>query len=127
MKKFLKFGTVGIFNTLITIGFFSLFVHLGMNYIAANVVSYFIGMINSFFWNKNWVFQVQTGQLSLFLKFMLVNLVTLGFNTACLYILVDHLQIQSILAQIFSTGFGLILNFGLNKKWTFTGESVRSS
>lgn len=124
MKKFLKFGTVGIFNTLITIGFFALLVHLGMNYIAANITAYLIGMINSFFWNKNWVFQVQSGHASLFIKFVLVNLITLGFNTLCLYMLVNNLQFHSSIAQIISTGFGLIINFGLNKKWTFTEEAA---
>jgi putative flippase GtrA len=124
MKKLLKFGTVGMLNTLITIGCFTLLVHLGMNYIAANIAAYMIGMVNSFFWNKNWVFQVRSGQISLFVKFVLVNLITLGFNTLCLYLLVDHLQIQSSISQIIATGCGLMINFGLNKKWTFTEEAV---
>ena len=59
MKKFMKFGLIGILNTLITIGSYMLFVYLGMNYIIANVIGYGIGVINSYYWNKNWVFQVK--------------------------------------------------------------------
>lgn len=119
MKKFLKFGTVGIVNTLMTIGCFTLFVYFGMNYIIANIVSYGIGMINSFFWNKNWVFQAKSGNAPLFLKFVVVNLITLGLNTGCLFLLVHFIDIHSSIAQLISTGIGLVFNFGLNKKWTF--------
>ncbi|MGG1676508.1 GtrA family protein [Neobacillus sp. NRS-1170] len=119
MTKFLKFGAVGIFNTLITIGSFTLFVYLGINYLIANTIAYGLGTINSFFWNKNWVFQEKSGTLMLFLKFFVVNLITLGFNTLSLYILVDQLNIHSATAQIISTFLGMVVNFFLNQKWTF--------
>ncbi|MEH7199359.1 GtrA family protein, partial [Priestia megaterium] len=57
MIKFLKFGFVGIMNTLLTIISYLALIHFDMNYILANVLSYFIGVINSYYWNKSWVFQ----------------------------------------------------------------------
>ncbi len=57
MEKFLKFGLVGIFNTLITIISYIILVKFGMNYLVANIISYLIGVANSYYWNKNWVFQ----------------------------------------------------------------------
>ncbi len=119
MKKFMKFGLIGILNTLLTIGSYMLFVYLGMNYIIANVIGYGIGVINSYYWNKNWVFQVSSNQRSIFVKFVVVNLITLVINTLALYILANYLDIHPYLAQIFATGFGLLINFFLNKKWTF--------
>jgi putative flippase GtrA len=119
MKRFLKFGTVGIVNTLITIGSYMLFVYFGMDYILSNVLAYGLGVINSYFWNKNWVFEAKSDNINLFFKFIVVNLITLGFNTFILYLLVDRLDIQPMIAQVFATGFGMIINFLLNKKWTF--------
>ena len=119
MKKFMKFGLIGILNTLITIGSYMLFVYLGMNYIIANVIGYGIGVINSYYWNKNWVFQVSSNQRNIFVKFVVVNLITLVINTLALYILANYLDMHPYLAQIFATGFGLLINFFLNKKWTF--------
>src|SRR5437763_3238355 len=98
IEKFLKFGVVGIINTLFTIGFYTLFIYLGMNYIIANILSYFIGMLNSFIWNKKWVFQVQSGNISIFVKFVIVNLITLSFNTLCLFILVNQLHFHTSVA-----------------------------
>ncbi|MDN3019016.1 GtrA family protein [Paenibacillus sp. BSR1-1] len=120
MTKFLKFGAVGIFNTLITIGSFTLFVYLGINYILANTLAYGLGTINSFFWNKNWVFQERSGNLTLFVKFVIVNIVMLGFNTLTLYLLVDQFKIGSTAAQVFSTFLGMMINFLFNQKWTFS-------
>ena len=53
------------------------------------------------------------------MKFVVVNLITLVINTLILYILANYLDIHPYLAQIFATGFGLVINFFLNKKWTF--------
>ncbi|MFJ5713612.1 GtrA family protein [Neobacillus sp. NPDC093127] len=126
MKKFLKFGVVGIVNTLITIGSFIVLVYFGMNYIAANITAYGLGMINSFFWNKNWVFQAKSRKLSLVFKFVVVNFLTLGFATICLYVFVKHMDIHSSAAQIVSTCLGLAINFLLNKKWTFSEKELET-
>lgn len=62
MGAFVKFGIVGLGNTLITIGSYHVFVYLGLNYILANVISYLLGMMNSYYWNKNWVFRVKPNE-----------------------------------------------------------------
>ncbi|PEY34073.1 sugar translocase [Bacillus cereus] len=119
MEKFLKFGLVGIFNTLITIISYIILVKFGMNYLVANIISYLIGVANSYYWNKNWVFQSNSKNLSIFLKFMIVNLIVLAFNTISLFILVDKLLYNEFIAQIFAIGIGMMINFFLNKIWTF--------
>ena len=52
MEKLLKFGLVGIFNTLITIISFWILLKFGMNYLIANTIAYLIGVANSYYWNK---------------------------------------------------------------------------
>ncbi|PES69244.1 sugar translocase [Bacillus cereus] len=120
MEKFLKFGLVGIANTLITIISYVILVKLGMNYLAANTLSYSIGVANSYYWNKNWVFQSNGKDLSIFIKFLTVNLIVLAFNTLILFILVSKISINEFIAQIFAIGIGMMINFFLNKAWTFT-------
>ncbi|MDM5237014.1 sugar translocase [Bacillus cereus] len=119
MEKLLKFGLVGIFNTLITIISFMILVKLGMNYLVANTISYLIGVANSYYWNKNWVFKPNNKSTSMFFKFLTVNLIVLAFNTLCLFILVDKLAFNPFIAQIFAIGVGMVINFVLNKIWTF--------
>jgi putative flippase GtrA len=124
MVQFLKFGAVGILNTLITIGTYSVLVYFNLNYITANVIGYALGVLNSYYWNKNWVFGTNQTQKSMFIKFVLVNLITLGFNTLILYLLVQHAGLNLFLSQLIATGIGLLFNYILNKKWTFNFKIV---
>lgn len=120
MEKFLKFGLVGIANTLITIISYVILVKLGMNYLVANTLSYSIGVANSYYRNKNWVFQSNGKDLSIFIKFLTVNLIVFAFNTLSLFILVAKFSINEFIAQIFAIGIGMMINFFLNKMWTFS-------
>ena len=115
MEKLFKFGLVGIVNTLISIGFYMLFVKLGMNYILANILSYMIGLLNSYYWNKKWVFKNTGNHLSVFTKFVMVNLIVLGINTLSLFLLVNKLGLNQYVAQLISTVIGMGINFILNK------------
>jgi putative flippase GtrA len=124
MIKFLKFGAVGILNTFITIGSFMIFVYFGMNYIIANVVAYSFGVINSFYWNNTWVFQTRSRSSKVLSKFVVVNLITLGVTTIILFLLVEHFSLHSIAGQILATGCGMVINFMLNKSWTFTNTAI---
>lgn len=55
--QLLKYGVIGASNTVITLAVFYVFNTLiGIPYGAANVIGYVLGVINSFVWNKNWVF-----------------------------------------------------------------------
>ncbi len=119
MKRFLKFGTVGVFNTLITFVSFSMLVTIGLNYLIANIISYGLGVLNSYYWNKNWVFNSIEETKRVLWKFIVVNVITLLVNTVTLYILVDYLKFYPIIGQLFSICIGMVMNYFFNKTWTF--------
>ncbi|AMR05696.1 GtrA family protein [Bacillus cereus] len=123
MKKFLKFSLIGILNTFITIISYIALIKVGINYLTANCFAYLIGVINSYYWNKNWVFEFKNKEISLFLKFLTVNIIVLTFNTINLFILVDKLFINKFISQLVSISVGMIMNFFLNKLWTFNKQN----
>lgn len=58
--QLLKYGVIGVMNTLITlVSFYLLNTLVGVPYVAANVIAYVLGVINSFLWNRNWVFKTK--------------------------------------------------------------------
>ncbi len=124
MMSFIKFALVGCLNTGITIGTYSLLTYLNVNYIIANIIGYSLGTLNSYVWNKNWVFKSTQEHKKLLFKFIIVNLLTLGFNTSLLYLLVDKLHGSKFISQLFVTAVGLVINFSLNKIWTFKEEKL---
>lgn len=55
--QLVKYGLVGVLNTLVTLG--TILVcksFLGVNEYVSNALGYVLGVLNSFVWNKRWVF-----------------------------------------------------------------------
>lgn len=69
--QLVKYALVGCLNTLLTLGVIFLCKSiLGINDYVSNALGYIVGLINSFIWNKNWVFRSSGGyrrELVLFL------------------------------------------------------------
>ena len=56
--QLLKYGVIGVSNTLITlVVFYVINTLMGLDYAVANTLGYILGFINSFVWNRTWVFR----------------------------------------------------------------------
>jgi putative flippase GtrA len=56
--QFLKYAIVGVMNTLLTlVVIFVCKSVFGVNAYVSNAIGYLVGVINSFVWNRNWVFK----------------------------------------------------------------------
>lgn len=91
MKRVLRFGTVGVLNTVVDFAVFNaLAVIAGVPPIPANVVSNAAGIVNSFVWNRSWTFSDLAGERSVassFPRFALASVVGLAINTTALWAL----------------------------------------
>lgn len=118
---FVKFQCVGVLNFFVDLGVFTLLnTVVGLNAVPSNIISYSCGIINSFFWNRYWTFKVKLKFFSFdFLKFIFVNLVSLGVNTLAVYILVDLYQLNPTLSKLIATAFSFTVNFAGNKLLVF--------
>lgn len=120
--EFLKFGIVGLMNTIISIVIYWVLLRLNINFLVANIISYSLGVINSYYFNSRWVFSSTNERRSTLLKFIIVNLIVLVITTNILKLLVDSININPYLAQLFTVAIGMVINFILNKFWTFKVE-----
>lgn len=63
-KRFLKYCCVGVLNTIVTLAVICICKSvLNIDPYLSNAIGYIAGIINSFIWNKNWVFR-STGKYS---------------------------------------------------------------
>lgn len=61
--QFLKYGIVGVLNTFVTL--FAILICksvLGLNPYLSNAIGYCLGLLNSFLWNRSWVFKAHSGR-----------------------------------------------------------------
>ncbi len=56
--QLMKYAIIGVMNTIITlVVFYLLNTHAGAPYGVANIAGYVAGVVNSFLWNRAWVFK----------------------------------------------------------------------
>jgi putative flippase GtrA len=118
-KEFILFSLVGVSNTVINFIVYTILVSFSMPYLLANVIGYGVGMINSYLLNKYFVFQKKQRDSSEFLKFVLVNIITVIVHSILLYYFVSIFGWHKIYSQAFVTMITLVINFLGNKLWTF--------
>ncbi|WP_379321823.1 GtrA family protein [Paenibacillus puldeungensis] len=126
--QFLKFGIVGVFNTLISYIIYFLLVFAGVHYLLAHVIGFIAGVINAFYWNKKYVFEKnEAGITKTFIKVFSSYGVTFLLSTVLLFILVQYIHMPTTIAPILILFITVPLNFLLNKYWAFRSSRKESS
>ena len=124
--QFIKFGIVGLSNTLISYVVYLVGVRFGMHYLLASVLGFVISVLNSFYWNNKYVFQQGDEERNLWLTlvktFMAYASTGLVLANILLYIWVDVLGISEYLGPIINLVITVPLNFVINKLWAFRGR-----
>lgn len=117
-RRIFKFVCVGLLNTFIGYGAFFL-LSFFLNYMVALVVAHFIGVANSYLWNKYWTFQVKKFRPAELVKFNIVYLLVLGANMLILYIVVELLAVNPRIGQLAVLPLVTLLSYFGHKYWSF--------
>jgi putative flippase GtrA len=122
--QFAKFVEVGILNTLIDIGtlnFLSLITGIvkGLEIIPLNIISFLLAVVNSYFFNKIWTFEISSKAVQgEFITFLLISLTGLFINSTIVFLgttFIHYFQISAgalmNLVKIFATLIAMLWNF----------------
>ena len=89
--QLIKYGIVGVSNSLLTL--FVIYICndlLSMNLYVSNAIGYIVGLINSFVWNKNWVFKSHDRKVTTEMTLFVIGFfLCYGINILVLWILVS--------------------------------------
>lgn len=119
-KSFLRFGIVGCINTGVDFLVYTLLSFVGVDKLIAQAYAYTAGLLNSFMLNKNWTFKTKkTNTINEFLKFLPINMISLGFTLVGIWILCDVLTVNVFLAKGILTVFAQLINYFGYKVWVF--------
>ena len=123
--RVLKFGSVGVLNTLVDYAVFNaLVLGAGMSVVPANLISYSTGIANSWFWNKRWTFAdrpMRYPRLALPM-FVVVNLVGLALNTGAvigLQALGTHLGVGEMMPEAVYLNIYKTLAIAVSYTWNY--------
>src|SRR6202161_2091181 len=93
VAQFVKFGIVGVSNTLLTFLVYTLLLKgLGLWYLAASAIGFAVGAVNGFLLNRRWTFREHVGDAFTPLRWCLVQGLGLLLNLALVYLFVSGAQ-----------------------------------
>lgn len=135
IMQFIKFGIVGLSNTLI-----SYFLYSGgllllqrfklfdqADYLIAQIVAFIVSVAWSFYWNNKYVFTMEQGKKRSIWKALLKTYISYSFtglflSSALLILWVQIFHISEFIAPIINLIITVPLNFVINKFWAFKQE-----
>ncbi len=118
--QFLKFGLVGVSNTLLTFAVYGLLLKVfGVWYLAASAIGFIVGATNGFLLNRRWTFRGHVGDALTPVRWAIVQSCGLGVNEGLLYVFVHDAHVDKLLAQVFATTVVTVSTFFANRAWTF--------
>jgi putative flippase GtrA len=118
--QFVKFGIVGISNTLLTFVVYTVLLKVfGVWYLAASALGFGVGTVNSFVLNRRWTFRGHVGDALTPVRWTIVQISGLGVNEGLLYLFVHDARLDKLLAQAFATVVVTVSTFFANRAWTF--------
>ena len=129
-KEFLQFGLVGVSNTIISYLLYVVTLLLvsksgvKFDYMIANIVSWLLSVLLSFYWNNKFVFKKEEGEkrniwAALFKTYVSYGFTGLILNNILSVLWVSVLHISKMLAPIINLVISIPINFFMNKLWAF--------
>lgn len=110
VRQFAKYCAVGVLNTAVTLGvIFVCKSVLGVNPYVSNMLGYVAGIINSFVWNKVWVFRSHSSYRAEGLRFA----VGFGICYAMQFALVWCLTQSAFGSEEYDLGIFVISGYGI--------------
>jgi putative flippase GtrA len=120
LVQFVKFGLVGVTNTLITFAVYTLLLKVfGVWYLAASAIGFVVGAVNGFLLNRRWTFREHIGDALTPVRWGVVQGCGLGLNEALLYLWVHGLGVDKLIAQALAIAIVTTVTFFANRAWTF--------
>ncbi len=118
-RNFILYCLIGVINTGVDLGIFTLLQYLGLHYLIANIISYHCGIVCSFLLNRMVNFKVKDKPMRRFLSFYGISLLAVAVSEGMLYLFVSVMGLHSVVAKIISMVIIAICQFLFVKRFTF--------
>lgn len=129
ISQLIKFGIVGLSNTIIGYLVYSLCIWLGLHYLIANLIGFIVSVLNAYYWSDRFVFKKNEGETRSTVKTILKTYIAYGSTglllaSILLYFYVDILHFSEYMAQLLVLIVTIPINFIINKFWSFKTKRI---
>jgi putative flippase GtrA len=114
-----RFGMVGVLNTGVDLGCYWIMTRLipffANAHVPAKAISYTLGVINSYFWNRNFTFRSQVRSFKRFIIFFVINLIAVGINSGIMALALHVFFVPEWVGLVMATLVTMTFNFATSK------------
>ena len=112
MNEVIKFLIVGGVATTFNYGIFYILLITGINYVISSGIGYVSGIALGYIFNKVWAFEYNKNHSAhLIINYLILYISTLLINVFSLWVMVECLYINVLIANIIAIGISTALNF----------------
>ena len=122
--QFVRFGVVGLSNTVIYYAVYVILILLSIHYVAANIIGFSVSVVNAYYWNNRYVFKRQESENRVWWKTLAKTFLAYAgtgiiLENILLVFLVKVLSVHKLLAPILILFITTPINFLANKLWAY--------
>lgn len=117
LLEIIKYVFFGVITTAINIILFIVIEYIGVQYLIANGIGYFIAVGFNFYLNKKYVFKPSeciTTRIQL-IRFFVLRVGSLAIDTLLFYLIVDIIGLNMYLSRVFLSIFIILGTYLINK------------
>ena len=116
--QIIKFVIVGASNTVVSLLVCYAFILYDKDlYLVGNIVGFFVGVANSYYWNNKYVFRGKKNHILSLLKTYIMYGSTAIVSTVMMYILVNDCSVSEFIAPVITAVACIPINYLLSKYW----------
>jgi putative flippase GtrA len=121
--QFLRYLAVGFTTFGLDFGIYYIFVKIGAEAIAANLIAVFVSLIFNFTVTNYWTFKGgNSKRITKLSKYVVLAVFNYIANNAIIYLLTAVLMVNPLLAKVIVTGLQVSWTFVAYKLWIFTAN-----
>ena len=127
--QFLRFGVVGVINTLIHTAIYNIASNFGLHHMLCQTLGFLISSMNSFLMNYKLVFKSENVNKGMIIRFYSTYVASFLVTIVVTYVCVDVLGFYPVLnlgsfgkielIPLLPLAFTIPMNFVLNKYWVY--------
>jgi putative flippase GtrA len=126
--QFVKFGIVGISNTLLFLAVYTLLLKgFGVWYLAASAIGFLVGAVNGFLLNRRWTFSSHVGDALTPVRWGVVQGCGLLLNLGLVALCVESIGMDELIGQAVAIAIVVVVTFAANRAWTFRTHPAESA
>jgi putative flippase GtrA len=119
-RELLRFGLVGGFNAATYFGGYTAGVLLGVPYLLAAVVAFFVSASIGYWLHEHWTFKGAQPSVRGWLSWLAAQAGATGGNLVLLALAVDGLGADEILAQLVLLPVTPVITYVVGRRWVFS-------